>query len=396
VNKTALCLCVALPWACWADSYDVLLKRYEKQIAQQERQLKSLRANLEQKEREALRWQKEAEQAKTQWTRVNTAVGESRRKFDAVKEKWKETRTQANAAEWAVTEQTLLSRAVDGQLTYFIRELYQNRWISPRRVALTVVDAAPEILTQHLCQLSESSHHELLQASELETVLRLEEVRWQQEQQKRLVDLDRWRHMEQSLWARWQDALRKRARLQEERTQMEQSSEALRVMLQEIREHRDHMLALRQGGPLASDRTLARLKGTLPWPAVGPVTQNFGRQYSSDLNQLLVSNGVRIEAGAGKPVRAVGAGKVLFAQAFRQYGQLVIIQHPNGLTSVYGGLGATQAKAGSMVEDLAPIGTVGANGSFYFELRREEEPLNPLVYLAPTLSSDLSTRRKFK
>src|SRR5207244_1028607 len=130
--------------------------------------------------------------------------------------------------------------------------------------------------------------------------------------------------------------------------------------------------------------------------AYGKVTQNFGRQYSEELKQLLISNGIKIDAGAAHPVRAVQAGKVLFASPFRQYGQLIILQHRNGLTSVYGGLGQTHVKEGDRLATLDAIGTTSDQGTFYFELRHDEQPVNPLVYLAPNHRSDLSSRRTFE
>src|SRR5258708_505620 len=54
-----------------ADSYSALLKRYEKQIGQQERQLKSLHLNLEEKERDVNRWRNRAEDAKAAWSEAS-------------------------------------------------------------------------------------------------------------------------------------------------------------------------------------------------------------------------------------------------------------------------------------------------------------------------------------
>lgn len=394
--KAWLAILVFLPQTARADAYDILLKRYEKQIRQQERQMKSLRANLLEKEREASRWQQKAEGAKTEWSQVSASAAAFQEKADAVRERWLKTRAQADAAEWVVTEQILLSRAAEGQLATLTRELYQRRIAFPRRQPFTVVELAPAFLAERLCGVAQAARQDLSQATEQQAALRLEELRWQDEKQRQVAKLDRLRDKEQAQWARWQEALRRRSRLEEERNQMEQSAEALRVIVQELRDHRDRALTVRQGH-VTHPQALAGLKGSLPWPAVGPVTQNFGRQYSSDLNQLLISNGIKIEAGAGKPVRAIQAGQVLFAGTFRQYGQLVIVQHKNGLASVYGGLGRTQVKAGDEAGDLDPIGAVGDSGAFYFELRQEEQPMNPLVYLAPSSApTDLTSRRKFK
>lgn len=384
-----------MPIMAHADAYDDLLKRYEKQIKQQEKQLSSLRSNMQNKEREAERWQQKAEDAKSQWTQARDSAEHVRQKAENLKQRWSQTRMLADAAEWTVTTQTLRTRAADGMLRYWVQEIYRQRTANVGRRALTAQEMAPAVVVSKLCDTSQNARHELSLASAEEASLRLEELKWQGEHQRQIVEADQLRDKQQSFWSRWQEAIQKQARLKEERDQLEQSAQALRVMVQELRDHKEHTLAARQGRT-TSGAALATLKGTLPWPSHGTVTQNFGRQYSKDLNQLLISNGIKIDTGSGRSVRAVQAGKVLYAEAFRQYGQLVIIQHKNGLSSVYGGLGQIQVKAGNMISVLDPVGTVDESGAFYFELRHEEEPVNPLVYLAPRSVSDLSLRRTYK
>jgi len=372
-----------------ADAYDTLMKRYEKQIGQQERQLQSLRVHLQQKERDAGRWQQKAQEVKTQWSQAATASEHARQTIQGIRDRRAKTRTLADAAEWSATERTLQASAADGQVAYLARERYAAHLTPPLWKPIEVPDRSHEFFLQNLCLLSQSAHQESEEARREETTLRTEEMRWQNEEGQRSTELERLRDRQQALWLRWQEANQKRLALEEEKNQLEQSEQALHVMLNDLREHRDHTLAARQERSV-NDQALAALRGSLPWPAWGKVTQNFGRQYSSDLNQLVISNGIKIETGAGHSVRAIQPGKVLFASPFRQYGELVIIQHKSGLTSVYGGLGQIQVKEGNLLAALEAVGTVGENGAFYFELRHDEQPVNPLVYLAPNHRSEIS------
>jgi septal ring factor EnvC (AmiA/AmiB activator) len=260
---------------------------------------------------------------------------------------------------------------------------------------LTVDDTASEFVLAPMVALSASSQVSAQAAQKEEADLRSEEIHWQTEEMARSQDADRLHQKEEAEWLKWQEALRRKTAVEDDISQIDQSAKALQVMLDELRSHRDQAVALRENRS-ANEEALASLRGTLPWPAQGKVVQNFGRQYSQDLNQLVVSNGIRIDSGAHHVVRVVQDGKVLFANPFREYGQLVIIQHKNGLTSVYGGLGETQVREGQVLAALDQVGVTGESGSFYFELRRDEEPLNPLAYLAPHASSELSSRRTFR
>ncbi len=384
---------MALAVTAHADSYDGLLKRYAKQIRQQDKQLQTLRANLRMKEQEAKAWQGKAEQAKTQWSQAQIESDRVRVAVQSVRVQRRQSQTLAEAAEWSAVERSLLASAADRQTAYWTRELYERRLGTGGAAPLTIADRSPEYVLGRLCDVSVTSHQQANRAKSDEVALRIKEMRLQNQEQTQTQALNRLHENQQSLWLRWQVALRRQAALEEERNEVEQSEQALKVMVQELRDHRNQTLAARDAHGV-SDQALASLKGTLPWPATGRVSQGFGRQYSRDLQQLLISNGIRIETGPGHPVRTVESGKVLFASAFKQYGQMVIVQHADGLTSVYGDLGDILVKEGDQLGPLQSVGTVAAAGSFYFELRRDEEPINPLAYLAPN-HSDISLRRNF-
>ena len=374
-----------------ADAYDRMLHRYEKEIRRQEKQLSSLKARLDEKQREANRWQQKAEESKSQWSQAASSVDKARAKAQNVQEQLNKTRALADAAESSATETALVAHSADEELRYMAREIYARRLMNDSSQPL-LATRYQEIMADRLCGLSTTSHQQAAVAEHQEAVLRSEELQSQSQLQQRMAEVDQWRQRQQGYWLKWQEAQRRRESLELEKEQTEQSEQALEVMLQDLRNHRDRAMAAHVGKS-ANDPELAALRGTLPWPAYGKITQNFGRQYSSDLNQLLVSNGIRIEAGANRPVRAIQSGKVLFASAFRQYGPMVIIQHKSGLTSVYAGLGQTQVKEGMQIGTLDALGTTGDSGSFYFELRHDEQPVNPLAYLAPQHRSDLSLRR---
>ncbi len=85
-------------------------------------------------------------------------------------------------------------------------------------------------------------------------------------------------------------------------------------------------------------------------------------------------------------VRAAYWGYVLWTGWFKGLGQVVILDHTRGVTSVYGHLADVAVKVGERVATGARLGAIGETGSFfgrrlYFELRVEGEPQNPLPWL---------------
>jgi septal ring factor EnvC (AmiA/AmiB activator) len=379
----------------FGDATDALLHRYEKQIRLQERQMSGLRLRLAEKEKDIVLWQSKSEAAKSAWTDASAMIEETRAKIAWAHDKRQKTQIQADAALWKTTENVLLSRSAVIQAGVLAQDLYETDVALKSRSALSVEEAAPEFIFSEMAQLSASSQVMAEQAQKEEAVLRNDEMRWQGEEMARLQEAERLHQKQESQWLKWQDALRRKTALEDEISQIDLSAKALQVMLQELRDHRDQAKALRENRS-ANDEVLASLRGTLPWPAQGKVVQTYGRQYSEGLNQLVISNGIKIQPGINHVVRVIQAGKVLFANSFHDYGQLVIVQHASGLTSVYAGLGQTQVKEGQTLAALDSVGLTGDNGSFYFELRRDEQPINPLAYLVPVPSSELSLRRTFR
>ncbi|WP_157954403.1 murein hydrolase activator EnvC family protein [Saccharospirillum mangrovi] len=124
---------------------------------------------------------------------------------------------------------------------------------------------------------------------------------------------------------------------------------------------------------------MAEAKGRLPWPVDGTLRARFGRPIEgSRLNW----QGWLIGANAGTQVHAIHHGRVVFADWLNGFGLLIIVDHGNGLMSLYGRNQALLRDVGAWVGAGDVIAEVGLSGGFtepalYFELRRNGRPENP-------------------
>lgn len=101
-------------------------------------------------------------------------------------------------------------------------------------------------------------------------------------------------------------------------------------------------------------------------------------------------HGLDYVAPAGTPVSAVGDGVVTFAKYKGQYGNLIIIRHPNGWETYYGHLSRFKKgiRSGVKVEQGQVIGYVGSTGMstgphLHYEVRINNRPVNPLTLKMP-------------
>ncbi len=120
----------------------------------------------------------------------------------------------------------------------------------------------------------------------------------------------------------------------------------------------------------------------LLWPTSGAVTSRFGNVVKG-----LPNNGMDLAAFAGMTVHAAAAGTVLFAGTEpERFGQLILIDHGGGWITAYAYLGRVRVKEGQAVTRRQVIAKIGKSGeakrpSLHFELRRDNAPRNPALYL---------------
>ena len=120
---------------------------------------------------------------------------------------------------------------------------------------------------------------------------------------------------------------------------------------------------------------------TFRQPVRGKVGSGFGARKSG------VHRGVDILAPDGTEVRASEYGLVLYAgDGLRGYGHVIVLDHGEGVTTLYAHLREFRVKSGDAVAAGQVIGAVGRTGNattshLHFELRVEDEALDPGLYL---------------
>lgn len=128
-------------------------------------------------------------------------------------------------------------------------------------------------------------------------------------------------------------------------------------------------------------------RGRLPWPVNGSVTIPYGKHSDPRLKAPVFHNGVYIAAAEDALARAVDGGKVVFADFFEGYGQLVIVNHGGGYHTLYANLSEIFLRSGDIINRSDKIGRVGTSGivdtpALYFEIRYKGKPLNPSQWLS--------------
>jgi murein DD-endopeptidase MepM/ murein hydrolase activator NlpD len=117
-----------------------------------------------------------------------------------------------------------------------------------------------------------------------------------------------------------------------------------------------------------------------------PITSPFGYRIHPIYGDARLHTGVDFGASEGTPIRAAGSGVVVTAEWYGGYGNATIIDHGNGLATLYGHQSSIGVSAGQRVTQGQVIGRVGCTGSctgphLHFEVRVDGTPVNPMNYL---------------
>jgi len=120
--------------------------------------------------------------------------------------------------------------------------------------------------------------------------------------------------------------------------------------------------------------------------SVGWYSSNFGYRIDPFTGQKAFHEGVDFVADSGTAIHAAGGGIVVYADTYAGYGNMIEIDHGNGLISRYAHASKVLAKVGDVVMKGQKIGEVGTTGRstgphLHFEVRLRGAPQNPEHYL---------------
>ena len=249
----------------------------------------------------------------------------------------------------------------------YYRYIARNRanWLNNMRANLRKINA-----------LSESTREQRSALATLQAEQKAQQQSLQQSQQQR-------QQMLKKISLQLRSQRREIHRLQRDENRLAQLVEQITKMLAQPKSK-----SIFRNDKLPDDRYDGRpfdnLKGKLTIPVRGDITNRFGDTRPDSTVQW---KGIFVRAATGQPVKAIAAGRVVFADWLRGFGNLLIIDHGKGYMSLYGDNETLYKQVGDELrggDTVASVGNSGGNedSGLYFELRLQSKPLDPLKWLA--------------
>ena len=230
-------------------------------------------------------------------------------------------------------------------------------------------------LTEQLHALAEVSkqvdaQHAVLAASRQKQLDQLAAVKSQREQRGKIVaDLE----------ARYHDSATRMHAMGRDASALEDLVKKLSIVMARApppATHATPAIGAHHNVPLPVITPFTGPGGHFPWPLDGSIVASYGGD----------SSGLLISGAAGEEVHAIADGRVAFANWLKGYGLIVIVDHGDGLMSLYANNDALLKNAGDSVHAGEAISTVGSSGgqgrnALYFEIRQNGKAVDPRAWL---------------
>lgn len=182
------------------------------------------------------------------------------------------------------------------------------------------------------------------------------------------------------------EAKQHKAAAEQMERELQAASADIQAQIQQRIREREAAAAAAAAGGGGDDYTYVQGTGQFSWPVSGPITSPFGYRIHPIFGTQIYHAGMDIGVPEGTPVHAADSGTVIEADWIGGYGNAVIIDHGNGLQTVYGHNSSLAVSAGQAVSKGQVIAYAGQTGyatgpHVHFEVRVNGSPVDPMGYL---------------
>jgi septal ring factor EnvC (AmiA/AmiB activator) len=318
---------------------------------------------------------------------INSSIKSKQGELNSYDRELAETRSKITYLEDEITKLTGEMSMKKGKLKERLRELYKQRLSGD--IALIL--------------FSSKDYNDLLKRSRYISLVAYNDNRMMNNYSKNIEDYSaKKRHMEtlqraaranresarqkmEEMSAEHSKKDRLLASIRSERSANEKMVEELKAASTRLQDMVTKLEKQEEEASLAG-RGFTEMKGRLPWPVSGSVLVPFGKYNDPSFNIPVFKNGIEIEITSDSTINAVHGGKVVFADRFKGFGQLVIVNHEKGYHTLYGNLEEIFHKTGDIINTGSPVGKIRAPGpqqvsTLYFEIRYKGKPVDPAGWL---------------
>lgn len=169
-------------------------------------------------------------------------------------------------------------------------------------------------------------------------------------------------------------------------TEMEQLIKKLYADKDAVKKREEELARIRAAQNLATTGNFAKMQGKLSWPVKGRIISKFGTIRNPETGTITENVGIDIQASSGSKVKSVLDGVVSTITYIRGHGNIVIIDHGGGFSTVYARIEKITVSENEYIQMGNSIAAVafpndGSTAKLHFEVWGNQKKLNPQKWL---------------
>ena len=339
--------------------------------------------NIQQQAEEA---QRKAEQARSKERSVSDQLRRIQGELDSAQDEFESINDQLENTEEQIKSNTELAARLATKmqsqtkvLHRRIRDIYKNGQVNYVDVLFGAKDFNDFVSRMDILKRILAYDNALIQSTKADR-LALEKAKSQLETDRlKIIDLRK-----QAAVKRDQVASRRQERqgvLNAATYEREMAERAYRELIETSKQIETMIRRIQSG-----EKNIGGSTGTMVWPAEGEITSPFGWRVHPIFGTQRLHTGIDIGADYGDATRAADGGVVIHSDWMGGYGNAVIIDHGNGISTLYAHKSQLLVSEGQTVAKGQTVARVGSTGystgpHLHFEVRQNGSPVNPLNFL---------------
>ena len=170
-------------------------------------------------------------------------------------------------------------------------------------------------------------------------------------------------------------------------TEMEKLIKRLYADKVAMKKREEELARIRAANNLATTGNFSKMKGKLPWPVDGRIISKYGIIRNPDLGTVTENVGIDIKAPSGSKVQSVLDGVISTITYIRGHGNIVIIDHGAGFSTVYAHIEKIIINENDYIQmgksfAVVAVPEKGKTARLHFEVWGNQKKLNPQKWLA--------------
>ena len=349
------------------------------ELEEKQQQLTNIQQQIEAQQRKAEQARRKEQTIAGQLRAIQEELDTAEAEYEAVNDQLENTELHIKSNVELSNRLTKKLEAQTKTLHRRIRDIYKNGQINYLDVLLGAKDFNDFVSRMDILKKILAYDNALIQGTKVDR----EALRKAKEQ----LELDRAKIVELRKLAaakREQVAARRQERrgvLNAATYERETAEQAYRELIETSRQIEQMIKRIQSG-----DKNVGGSTGTMTWPAEGEITSPFGWRVHPIFGTQRLHTGIDIGADYGDAIRAADGGVVIHSDWMGGYGNAVIIDHGNGISTLYANNSQLVVSEGQTVAKGQTVARCGSTGystgpHLHFEVRQNGSPVNPLNYL---------------